>query len=98
MMDSPADNLLPGWPLKDTLSVWFHRTIQPLLLGHSKEERHHVGVNGVWCPELRLLPQPFPSNCPVVSLTSGTRTHVSGTSHSPVMCGSCSDSPNSHHI
>ena len=33
MMDSPADNLLPSWPLKDMLSVWFHRTIQPLLLG-----------------------------------------------------------------
>ena len=24
---------LPGWPLKDVLSIWFHETRQPLLLG-----------------------------------------------------------------
>lgn len=81
MMDIPVDNLLPSWPLKDVLSVWFHRTIQPLLLGHSKEERHHVGVNGVWCPELHLFPQPFPSQTALSFLSPLGPGHVSAGLH-----------------
>ena len=55
-----------GWPsailsLENLLSVWFHRTLQPLFLAAARR-RTLCRVNGVWPPELHLLPQPFPSS------------------------------------
>ena len=54
-----------GWPailsLENLLSVWFHRTLQPLLAAGRRKTL--CRVNGVWPPELRPFPQPFPSPC-----------------------------------
>ena len=56
-----------GWPsailsLENSLSVWFHRTLQPLLLTAARRKTL-CRVNGVWPPELHFFPQPFPSSC-----------------------------------
>ena len=55
-----------GWPsailsLENSLSV-VHRTLQPLLLAAARRKTW-CRVNGVWSPELRPFPQPFPSSC-----------------------------------
>ena len=55
-------DLLASWPLETSLSVWFHRTLQPLLLAAARRKTLCM-VNGVWSPELHLFPQPFPSSC-----------------------------------
>lgn len=63
--DSRGD-LLESWPLENSLSVWFHRTLRPLLLASREEERHRAGVNGVGLlssaapPALPLPPCPAP--------------------------------------
>lgn len=36
--DSSCDRL-PSWPVEEELSLWFHRTLQPLLLGSSEGEK-----------------------------------------------------------
>lgn len=64
--DSRGD-LLESWPLENSLSVWFHRTLRPLLLASREEERHRAGVNGVGLlssaapPALPLPPCPAPA-------------------------------------
>ena len=52
-----------GWPsailsLENSLSVWFHRILQPLLAAARRKTL--CRVNGVWYPELHPFPQPFP--------------------------------------
>ena len=55
-----------GWPSPfspwRTRSVWFHRTLQPLLATARRKTLWRV--NGVWPPELTSLPNTSPSTVP----------------------------------
>lgn len=61
--DSRGD-LLESWPLENSLSVWVPRTLRPLLLASSEEERHRAGMNGVGPLSSAPLPSPFPPTLP----------------------------------
>ena len=75
--DSRGD-LLESWPLENSLSVWFHRTLRPLLLASSEEERHRAGVTGVWLLSSAPLPSPSPPTLPCPRLTLGSVAATTG--------------------
>ena len=82
--------------LENSLSVWFHRTLQPLLLAAARRKTP-CRVNGVWPPELRPFPSPSLPLCLGPCLTTGTLPLESRSSGSPLTFRSCFHSLHSHH-